>query len=323
MPHGVNPRYGSMQYWPRKRAKGSRAKVGTWPGNQNVLGFAGYKVGMTHVMITDNKPTSETKGQDIVCPVTIVECPALKVIGVRFYKKTNYGLQPLSQVFCENVDKTLSRSICVPKKPAKKFDDFKAYDDIAIIVCTQPRLTSIGKKKPEVFEIRIGGKIEDKAKIAKEKLGKEISLSDVFKEGESIDIHAITKGKGFQGPVKRFGISMKSHKSEKARRNPGSLGGWSAQGHVMYRVAHAGQMGYHIRTDFNKQILKIGNNAEEIMQKGGFIRYGLIKSQYALISGSLPGAKKRLITLTHPLRPDRNVPKEAPSITYISRESKQ
>ena len=42
----------------------------------------------------------------------------------------------------------------------------------------------------------------------------------VVKEGDYIDLRAITKGKGYQGPVKRFGIGLKSHKSEKGRRAP-------------------------------------------------------------------------------------------------------
>jgi large subunit ribosomal protein L3 len=323
MPHGVSPRHGSMQFWPRKRAKGVRAKVRTWQGNQSILGFAGYKVCMTHLMTIDNRSTTDTKGTDIVCPTTIIECPPLKVAGIRFYKNTAYGSQPHSQILSENLDKELAKTISMPKKPGKRFEDIKDYDDISLIVFTQPKLVAFGKKKPDVFEIGLGGKLEDKIKTAKEKLGKEIVVNDVFKEGEQLDVHSLSKGKGFQGPVKRFGIGLKSHKSEKTRRNPGSLGGWSAQGHVMYRVAHAGQMGYHTRTDYNKQLLRISNNIDEVSQKGGFVRYGLIKNPYILIRGSVPGAKKRLITITHSVRPNKLITKEAPSITYISKESKQ
>jgi len=59
-----NPRHGSMQFWPRVKAKRAYARIRRWnDSTKGVLGFAGYKVGMTHLMITDNKATSKTKGE--------------------------------------------------------------------------------------------------------------------------------------------------------------------------------------------------------------------------------------------------------------------
>ena len=49
-------------------------------------------------------------------------------------------------------------------------------------------------------------------------IGKEIIIDEVFKEGAFLDVHGVTKGKGFQGPVKRHGIMLRHHKSEKSRR---------------------------------------------------------------------------------------------------------
>jgi large subunit ribosomal protein L3 len=315
-----NPRHGSMQFWPRVKSKRAYAKVRTYPGNEpKLLGFAGYKVGMTHLMITDNKSTSPTKGEDIFWPITIVECPPLKVASVRFYKISPKGSNAVSQVFADKLDKELSKKIVIPKKQAKKLENVKEFDDISLIVYTQPKLTSIGKKKPEIFEIALGGKKEDKISYAKEKLGKEVMIDEIFQEGEQIDIHSITKGKGFQGPLKRFGISLRSHKSEKSRRNPGSLGGWKAQGHVMYRIAHAGQMGYHQRTEYNKLIVKISDDLKLVQPDGGFIRYGKINSKYILLKGSVAGSKKRLIRFTHAIRPNKLIPKEAPAIAHISK----
>jgi large subunit ribosomal protein L3 len=91
----------------------------------------------------------------------------------------------------------------------------------------------------------------------------------------------------------------------------------------MYRVAHAGQTGYHQRAEMNKQIIKIGINPQEVQEKGGFIRYGVMKNTYLLVKGSLGGAKTRMIILTHARLPDKNAAKDAPKITYISTESKQ
>src|SRR3989344_954150 len=100
---------------------------------------------------------------------------------------------------------------------------------LTVVVYTQPKLTGIGKKRPEIFEIALGGSIKDKFEYAKQNIGKEIKITDIFKEGELVDIHGVSKGKGTQGPVKRFGISIRSHKAEKTKRGPGSLGGWRGQ----------------------------------------------------------------------------------------------
>ena len=314
------PRKGSLQYSPRKRSKRQYGRIRAWAGIQEpkLLGFAGYKVGMAHAIIADNKKTSMTKGQDIFCPLTIVECPPIKTASIRFYKNTEYGLKLVSEVFAGNLDKELGRKITLPKKIKNKIDDISEFDDITLLVYTQPKLTRIGKKKPELFEIAVGGSKEQKLNYAKEKLGNEISVSEVFAEGQLLDVHAVTKGKGFQGPVKRFGIGLKAHKSEKGRRAPGSLGAWMGQQHFMWKVAHAGRMGYNLRTEHNKWLLKIGAKAEDINTNGGFLSYGDVKSHYVLIKGSVPGPKKSLIRFNFPIRPDRRIPNEAPTIQYLS-----
>jgi len=148
-------------------------------------------------------------------------------------------------------------------------------------------------------------------------LGKEINIGDIFKEGNQIDIHAITKGKGLQGPVKRFGMGLKSHKSEKSRRNPGSLGPWKGQVNIMWKIPYAGQTGYFQRTEFNKWLLKIGNKPEEINPKSGFVRYGIIKNTYVIVKGSVAGPKKRLIRFNFAIRPNKKIPKDAPNIKQI------
>jgi len=298
------PRSGSMQFWPRKRAKKQTARVRLWANIKEIkpLGFAGYKVGMVHVLFQDTREHSISKGNQVAWPATIIECPPLSVFSLKFYKNN----QSVSQVFADKFDKNLKRSYKIPKKKIKDIKEDQ-FDDLKLLVHTNPNLTTIGKKKPEVFEIALGGKKEDKLKTAKELLGKNIELKDIFKNSQLVDIHAITKGKGFQGPVKRFGIGLKSHRSEKSRRTPGSLGGWKGQAHFMYRVAHAGQMGYHQRTEYNKQILKIDEKDEKINPKSGFKHYGLIKNPYLIIKGSVAGPNKRLIRFNHAIRPDKKI----------------
>lgn len=350
-----------MQFWPRSQTKRVIARVRCWAvpkeAKAKLLGFAGYKVGMTHALIIDNRKSSLTKGEEIFCPVTIIECPPIKTASIRFYKKTINGSKLISEVFAENLDKELNRKITLPKskksktprskasgttkvvsehtqkqkvfddsknfqnKIKKKIEDIKDYDDIRLLVYTQPKLTGIGKKKPELFELGISGKKEDKLNYAKNILGKEVNIQDIFKEGQQLDFHVITKGKGFQGPVKRFGIGLKAHKSEKSRRGPGSLGGWKGQGHFMYRIAHAGRMGYNQRIEYNKWLLKMGAKAEEVNPKSGFAHYGLIRNPYIFVKGSIGGPVKRVVKMTYPIRPTNKIPSEAPSIQYISLKS--
>ena len=314
-----------MQFWPRKQTKRTHARIRCWADvkEPRLLGFAGYKTGMTHVLITDNRKTSLTKGEDIFCPVTVIECPPVKAASIVFYKKDKDGSRICSEVFAENIDKELERRALLPKNIKKRADDIKDFDDIRLKVYTQPKLTGIGKKIPDLFEVAIGGSKEDKLNYAKNILGKEIRIEDVFKEGQQVDIHSVTKGKGTQGPVKRFGVSLRSHKSEKTKRGPGSLGAWCGQAHMMYRVAHAGRMGYYQRAEYNKLILRIGKNADGINVKGGFPHYGLVKNNYILVKGSVGGSAKRMIKMSCGIRQSNKMPQEAPPISYVSMESKQ
>jgi len=318
-------RHGSMQFWPRKLAKRVYGRVKSWPKQKEagLLGFSGYKAGMTQALIVDNRKASVTKGQQIAVPVTVIECPPIKIASSRFYKKTINGLKVISEVYAEKTDKELSRKIPAPKKAKKKIDNIKDFDDIRINVYTQPKLTGIGRKKPELYELGLGGSKDDKLKFVKENLGKEVKVSDIFKAGDQLDMHCVTKGKGYQGPVKRFGVQIRSHKAEKTKRGVGSLGGWRAQQHVMPRVPHAGKMGFHTRTEYNKLILKIGNKPEEINPKDGFLNYGLVKNDYLLIKGSVAGPKNRIVRIVKSIRPNKLMPKDAPSIQWINLESKQ
>ncbi|MBT5023384.1 50S ribosomal protein L3 [Candidatus Woesearchaeota archaeon] len=319
----TGPRHGSMGYWPRKRAKRQYAKINAWPESKDskLLSFAGYKVGMTHAILTDNRKNSTTKGDEINFPVTIIECPPIKIAGINLYVKDAYGSKIKSCVLGK-CDKELGKKICLPKKvDEKKIEDLKTenYSDVRVLVYTQPKLTGIGQKKPELFEVAIGGtSVEEKLNYAKGILGKEVLVSDVFSEGDQLDTHVITIGKGFQGPVKRFGVKIRGRKSEKTKRGPGSLGPWCGQQHIMYRVAHAGQTGYHQRLEFNKKLLKIGEKGDEINPIEGFKRYGVVKNTYLLVKGSVGGPTKRIIRFKKALRPNKKYNYEAPQIQSLN-----
>jgi len=281
---------------------------------------------MTHVSYTGSTINNKgvKKPLEITMPVTVIECPPIKIASVRLYKKVGYGIGVEKEILLKT-DKELAKKIKLPKEAKADLNSIKPddFEDIRVNVYTQPKMTGIGKKKPEFFEVGLGGNNADKLEFIKANAEKEILFSDIFSEGEQADIVSVTKGKGYQGPVKRFGVKVRQAKSEKTKRGPGSLGGWKGHAHFMYRISHAGQMGFHNRTEYNKWIVKIGDKVEDINPKGGFVRYGLVKNNYVLVKGSVGGSLKRLIKFKKATRPPKNAPKQAPSLSYISTESKQ
>ncbi len=290
------PRKGSLQFWPRKRASRFLPSV-NWNAIKSVSnglkGFIGYKAGMASAQVKNNTPDSMTKGKQIIVPITIIECPSMKIFSVRFYKK---GLVAY-EVFSENIDKELKKKIKLPKKSGKKIDDIKDFDDVRVIVYSQVKKTNI-KKSPDLIEIGLEGNIEEKVKFAKEKLGKEISVLDIFKKGQLVDVRGLTKGHGLSGPVKRFGITLKAHKSEKGVRRPGSLGPWHPA-RVTFKAPMAGQLGMFTRIAFNKKIIDLGKSQGELKNIKNF---GNVKSDYILVCGSVQGPSKRQMLITSPLR---------------------
>jgi large subunit ribosomal protein L3 len=91
----------------------------------------------------------------------------------------------------------------------------------------------------------------------------------------------------------------------------------------MWRVAHAGKMGFHTRTEINKLVIKIDADPSKVNAKGGFVRYGLVRNPYLLVKGSIPGPEKRFIKFTKAVRPDLRIPAQPPAIQYLSISSKQ
>lgn len=321
MPKHHHPKRGSQRYWPRKRAKGIRPKVSNWKdvGQVQLVGFLGYKAGMTHLFVKDQNPNSPSKNEFVSCPATIVECPPLKVMGLRFYKKDILGLKLVGELFNQKLEKELRRTTLLPKKAGSTIDDF---DDVRAVVYTQPKLTGIGKKKPDIIEIPIGGKTkEEKLEYGKKILNEDIKIGNLFREGQQIDIHSVTKGKGFQGTVKRFGVPIRQHKAEKTKRGIGTLGSWHPN-RVLYTVPQSGKMGFHLRTEHNKICLKLGTKPEEINPKGGFPHYGIVRNDYILLKGSVSGPTKRPIAMTLPIRSTQKQV-QTPTTKDISLYSKQ
>ena len=328
-----SPKHGSLAYLPRKRAKKISARIRYWPKSSSkspiLLAFTGYKAGMTYVYTIEDRNRSPNFGKEIMHAATVIETPPMLICGIRVYAKTPYGLEPISELWMKDIPSDFNRILTSPKKIDRKTllkkieENIDRITAVRVIVATQPKLTSLSKKKPDLHEIEIGGgSITDQIDYAKQLLGRTVMAEEVFTEGQYVDIAAITTGKGFQGPVKRWGVAILQHKGRKTKRGVATLGPWKPT-HVRYSVPRAGQMGYHQRTEYNKRILKIGKDGKEVSVKGGYIRYGHVRGSYIIILGSVAGTEKRLVRLRQPARPPSDLPKTPPQITYISLDSPQ
>ena len=111
-------------------------------------------------------------------------------------------------------------------------------------------------------------------------VGQEIK-ADLFAAGEIIDVTGISKGKGFQGPIKRHGQSRgpESHGSRYHRR-PGSMGACSFPGRVFKNKKLAGHMGSVKVTVQNLEVVRVDADKNLI-----------------LVKGAIPGAKGSVVTL--------------------------
>ncbi len=330
------PRRGSLAYSPRKRAKSPVPRYGSWPkyaGSPAVQGFAGYKVGMTHVIMVDDHKSSPTEGKDVMVPVTVVEVPPMRVAGVRAYSEDTYGKHALTEAWTTDLDEELSRRINVPKNhdTAAALDAIKnaigegKVAELYALAYTRPmEITGVPKKVPDLMEMRIaGGNLDDQIAYAAGILGKEITISGNLEVGEYVDVTAVTTGKGTEGPVKRWGVQVRKRKHSRGgkKRHIGNLGPWHPH-HVRWQVPQMGQMGYQQRTEFNKRILKVGTDGADITPAGGFLHYGLVRGPYVLIKGSVPGPNKRLVRIRSAIRQGEHTVR-TPAISFVSAQSQQ
>jgi len=319
------PRHGSLAYLPKGRARSPIGKINHWPevetDNPRLLGFTGYKVGMSFAYVTSTRQGSPTFGQEVYSPVTFIEAPPMLICGFRAYSNTISGLKTLTETWLEKLPKDLERLFNFPKKT--DFSSLKEIEanldktaELRAILCTQPRRANVPQKKPELLEVKVTGRtIKEQFEYLRGLLGKEVGFADIFKEGQFVDVIAVTKGKGIQGPVKRWGVKTLPHKSRKTVRGVGTLGAWTPH-YVMYTVPRAGQMGFHQRTETNKRILKIGKESQVFAPKGGFPHYGVIRDAYVVLEGSIPGPAKRFVKLRYAVHPPSTA-LMVPNITYM------
>ncbi len=334
MPKKSRPHTGSKGFYPRKRAARETPSFSTFPklkdGIAKPLNFFGYKAGMLHVMGKNAYNKSPSYGQEIVVPCTVIECPPIKVFGIRAYGNSPHGLKTLTEITVEKPEKHLLRKIVAfkQKKSKKKKEEKKRKtvedlekikNEIAVVrllVHTQPFLTGFGKKRPDVAEISLSGNVEKQLAFAKEKFGKDLHLQDVFAEKQIIDVKAVSRGRGMEGVIQRHNVKKQRRKA-KTERIVGSIGPWHPPT-VMWTVARAGQLGYQTRTEYGKKIMIMGDSVKALNPKSGFANFGLIKNDAVVLAGSVPGVTKRCIALRTAIRPVDEHHIELSEISFIS-----
>jgi len=358
-----HPRCGSLGFLPKKRCRRGRGKVKSFPRDDpskpvHMTGFIGYKAGMTHILRDVDKPGSKLHKKETCEAVTLIETPPMIVVGVTGYVKTQRGLRSLNTVWAEHLSDEVKRRFYKnwykSKKKAftkyvKKYSDGKKEIEaelealkkncvvIRVLAHTQIRKLNLGQKKAHLIEIQVnGGTIAEKVDFAYGLFEKAIPVDSVFQPNEMIDTIAITKGGGTEGVVTRWGVTRLPRKTHRGLRKVACIGAWHPA-RVSWTVARAGQNGFHHRTEINKKIYKIGKKEEEshsatteydvtvkgINPLGGFPHYGVIKEDYVMVKGAIPGTKKRPITLRRTLLPQtsRNALEEV-KLKFIDTASK-
>jgi len=338
------PRSGHLGFLPRKRTRKHRGKIRSFPKDDaskkpHFTAFAGFKAGMTHVTRDIHRIDSRLHKKEVVEAVTIIETPPLKVVGFVGYIETIKGLRALATVWCTELSTEMKRRMYKnwyhsKKKAFTKYVERK--DDIAnsenrikkyctavrAIVHTQNHLMHKKKtrsKKAHIMEVQInGGSIAEKINFVKGHFEKDLKVDQVFGQNEVIDVVGVTKGKGFTGVTKRYGVRKLPRKTHRGLRKVGCIGSWHPS-KIQFTIPRAGQCGYHHRTEKNKKIYRIGsgmrygatNNAstdndltvKNITPMGGFPHYGIVKDDYLMLKGCCIGTKKRSLVLRKSLNP--------------------
>lgn len=339
------PRHGNLGFLPKKRTKHHYGKIKSFPKDDaskpcHLTGFMAFKAGMTHIVRQVALPGSKKDKKDITEPVTILEAPPVKVIGFVGYVDTPRGQRQLTTVFAQHLGESVMRHFyknwykCKKnafKKYAEKYKkgEMQAQIDrakkhchsIRAIIHTQVETMKHGKatykhgrKKAHVKEIQVnGGSVNEKVDFCTNLFEQSVRVGDVFKQNEMIDCIGVTKGRGIDGVVTRWGVTRLPRKTHRGLRKVACIGAWHPA-RVQFQVPRAGQNGYHHRTEINKKIYRIGtqeekfdaNTAHDLTEKtitplGGFPHYGEITEDWLMIKGSVMGTKKRAITLRQSL----------------------
>jgi large subunit ribosomal protein L3e len=358
-----HPRHGSLGFLPKKRCRRGKGKVKSFPKDDkskspHLTAFMGYKAGMTHIVRDVDKPGSKLHKKETAEAVTLIETPPMVIVGVVGYVKTPRGLRTLNTVWAEHLSDEVKRKFYKNwyKSKKKAFTKYvKKYESerksiqedldqlkkhacvIRVLAHTQIKKIGFGQRKAHMMEIQVnGGEVADKVDFAYKLFEQTVDVDSVFSNNEMIDTIAITRGRGTEGVVTRWGVSRLPRKTHRGLRKVACIGAWHPA-RVSWTVARAGQMGFHHRTEMNKKVYKIGKKGEDshkattsfdvtdkpITPMGGFAHYGVINEDYLMIKGQVPGTKKRCITLRKSLVPQtKRAALEEINLKFIDTSSK-
>merc|ERR1711998_626851 len=331
------PRHGSLGFLPRKRCKRARGKVKTFPKDDatkdcHFTAFAGYKAGMTHITREVDKPGSKAHKKEVCEAVTILECPPMVVVGMVGYIETPRGLRSIATLWADHLSEECRRRFYKnwhKSKNKRAFENYKAkaaendgahaaaemekikkHCTVVRALChTQMSKLKLRQKKAHIMKIQInGGSMAAKVDFIKERFEKMVSIDSVFEENEMIDTCGITKGKGFEGVVTRWGVTRLPRKTHKGLRKVACIGAWHPS-RVKWTVARVGNLGYYHRTQMNQKVFRVGSgavrgtlnnasteadpDAKNITPLGGFPHYGIVNEDFVLVRGAVMGPRKR------------------------------
>jgi large subunit ribosomal protein L3 len=302
------PRRGSMAYRPRGRAKSMLPRIRNWPkvdgAKPTLLGFPTFKAGTIHVVTVDDRQRTPNAGKPLFNVASVLAAPEAQVSGIRLYGRENGYEKALG-------DASKEPQGLLQKVPADK------VARVAALVSVVPSEVGLSQKTRVELEVGVGGgDTKSQLEYAAGLVGKKVKFAEIFKPGMYVDVLGITKGKGVEGPVTRFGVKRKQHKSRKSVRAVGVIGPWHPAA-VMYTIARAGQKGFGQRTETGRRILTVGNAKETpITPAGGFLHFGDVKGDYAVLRGSVPGPARRFAFVRLSLRkPSAGV---APQVIEVS-----
>jgi large subunit ribosomal protein L3e len=342
------PRHGNLGFLPRKRTKNHHGNIKSFPKddeskNPHITAFMTYKAGMTHIVREVDKPGSKLHKKEVAEAVTVVEAPPMVVVGFVGYVETPRGLRALTCVWAGHLSEECKRRFYKSwhKSQKKAFTKYqkrwseatkgseqpmaaeieraKKYCQVIRVIChTQMSKVNIGMKKAHVKEIQVnGGSVEKKVDFALGLFEQEVKIADTFSQDEMVDLIGVTRGRGFNGVVTRWGVTRLARKSHRGLRKVACIGSWHPQ-RVQFQVPRSGQLGYYHRTEINKKIYRIGKSVKEdpngamtendltekgITPMGGFAHYGEVKQDWVMIKGCIAGPKKRIITIRKSLLP--------------------
>ena len=206
-----HPRCGHLGYLPKRRTKNNKGKIRSFPRDDrtkpvHLTAFCGFKAGMTHVVrYMQKREGKKTIKKDVVEPVTVIETPPLKVVGIVGYIDTPRGLRALSTVWAQNLPEGVIRRFYKNFYNSKKkaFSKYaKRYQEdakskkhvnrdlqrikkfcsiVRVLVASQEDKLKLRQKKAHLMEIQVnGGDIAAKVDWAVEKFEKDVSVGEVF-----------------------------------------------------------------------------------------------------------------------------------------------